>query len=260
MISALDKLENTLRWDNRLQDNSQCAPDIGSHWLVKLGALSFMSPYLVFVLSGGNSEIYRIVQFAWLILALLSILRFRKTRSPPSLTFLILLAILVFGSVVSTIKIATGLDQTTQALQKIAALILILLYFDGFRFLGLNFYFERFKLSAALIILASIVHFLQDPLAVHGRYLFFGMHPNLGGELLFVSVTCIALLRSKVAFLLLTILALVGMYYLQSRSALLGTIFFLAIHLFLQNGLRSFSKQRFALIILCCNLFNDYYN
>ena len=256
MISALDKPESTLQRGNRLQNNAQCAPDIGSHWLVKLGALSFMSPYLVLVLSGGNTEFYRIAQFAWLILALLSILRFRKTRSPPSLTFLTLLSILVFGSVVSIIGIATGLDQTTEALQKIGALILILLYFDGFRFLGLNFYFERFKLSAALIILASIVHFLKDPSVVNGRHLFFGMHPNLGGEFLFVSVICIALLRSKVAFLLLTILALVGMYYLQSRSALLGTIFFLAIHLFLPSGLLSFSKQRFSLIILLGGYFS----
>lgn len=191
----------------------------------------FMTPYLVFALTWGAFSLYRAFQIIWVILLLVAFFVCRRNVSNAISFHAIAVSTILLLSSISAIAfdLSSTLNLDFLLLMKTAMLVSIIVLVDHFRDIG----FERFMRDAlpvaVLLVFLTAIHFALNPVVVYGRYLFFGLHPNLGGELLLACTIIVVyapsvMLRWIVGFLILVLLT-----FLQSRAALAGSFLVLML-------------------------------
>jgi O-antigen ligase len=199
--------------------------DINQSWLLK-GALGFfMAPYLLFALTWGDFDLYRAFQIVWVILLFLAILLYpSKTSQSSSFHALTISGVLLLSSLVAIISdLSTDHGLDTDLLMKTAMFVAVILLIDRFRVIGFDAFMSYSLPAAIVMVIVTSVHFAVNPEIVYGRYLFFGLQPNLGGELLLGCAIIVMFARSLALRWIVGTLILVLLMLLQSRAALLGT-------------------------------------
>lgn len=221
---------------------------ISKHFLSRVTTFTFMVPYFVYVVSAGETLPYRVLQFAWLILAFGSILYFWKYIARPSKIFIALIATLLCAIFVASINAMSGSSGQISTLIKVASLALYFWYFDAFRFLGTKYFFSKSVFMASLILIVSLIHFLFFPDLVYGRHTYFNMHPNLGGEIIFGCLIVLALSRERVIFLILVPICIFMLELLQARAALIASILLALLYIQYHYKVLSFNVKRLQLL------------
>ena len=205
---------------------NSCNKGIATHSLMRVTAFTFMVPYLLLIASSGDFALYRATQIIWLALALAAYVKFWQFRAPHSRIFFVLTLFLFIAFFVSAINSMNGVLGQEIALIKIITLLVYFLFFDSFRNMGVDYFFRSNVFVSASIIFISFIHLTFFETVVYGRHIYFQMHPNLGGEIIFGSLIMLAFSRSRALFLVGFLTSIYMLELLQARSALVACVVF----------------------------------
>lgn len=189
--------------------------------IVHIAFASIMVPHLVFALSWGNITLYRATQVVSVILLVISAIRSNRGIVTPSwqaLTIVGVVAASTIAAVIDDLWHIAALDL--DLVMKTGMLVTLIFSLDQLRHYGFSS-FARSALPIALIIVsATAIHFYINPHILFGRFSFFGLHPNLGGEVLFGCMVFLAFSQSRLLRLSVGAIILFLLVLLQSRSGL----------------------------------------
>jgi hypothetical protein len=198
------------------------APTVAGRLFVAAQA-GFMVPYAAYALSMGSEPVYRGVQVLYLmvLVALLVLTRARFSR-----VSLLVVGVALLFTAASEFQLIVGLrDGGYTGAVMAAQFALTILALDRVAARSSLADFGRLGgPAAALLLVASTIHLAFFSTKVWGRALFFGMHPNLGGELIFACVAFVAFYPRMAIRLLLYVAAVFCLMTLQSRAALIATV------------------------------------
>lgn len=205
--------------------------DINKSRIIKAALGFFMVPYLVFSLTWGDFTLYRASQVFWVLILLIAFfLCSAIVNRTSSFHALVISTILLLSSAVAVIiDISSGYVIDADLLMKTTMLIAIILLIDRFRGIGFDVFIGYSLPIAIIMVIVTSLHFFLNPEIIYGRYTFFGLHPNLGGELLFCCAVIIAYSTSLPFRLFFWIVILILLSLLQSRAAFLGTLLLMVL-------------------------------
>ena len=195
--------------------------------ITKYTLASFMIPVLVFVISSGNFIYYQYAQYMWVsALGVIVIALFVKYKVRISTTALLLISFLWLHFIITGLRdSALVSDAADVTALRLLAFTIVLLSVD------INI-IEPFKTSikramplAVIILAATSIHFLVNPIKIWDRYTYFGAQPNLGGEILFVCGVVFCAYERTYLRQLLIVITLTLMLLLQSRAAIVSLVF-----------------------------------
>lgn len=190
----------------------------------------FPTPFLIFLITEGNNIAYGAAYALWIAIANFEILINARTNKFPSKIVILLAAALFFNLFIISLQERDETVQTTLLLLlKIVMFLNTIYIFDTLRRYGLRSVFGPITASATFMIILSAVNLFAYPQFHFGRHLYFGLHPNLGGEFLIGLLILIWWGGRKYIFLASTAIVLILLVLLQSRSAFLSLVFFLAV-------------------------------
>lgn len=190
-----------------------------------LAFMAFMLPHLIFAVSWGNFPLLRASQIAAVGLLIFASVLNRRDGWPPSWPAIVLVAELVISLIYTVLADAFERDTfDIDLVLKGTVIITLIALLDRARGYG----FRAFALSTVpvslLIVAATAAHFVLNPSIMFGRHLFFGLHPNLGGEVLFGCIITVAFAPSRLLRLGVGAVILVLLTLLQSRAAFGGAV------------------------------------
>jgi len=185
----------------------------------------FFFPYIVFIFSYGDYNLYRISHLFYLVLLVCAILLLKKNPGAMSWqAFVITFAIFMSSIAALSLDRFNGREFDWILASQSFFFVALLLAIDRIRHIGIESFLNASRPLAIIFVLVSTTWFLSDPETRHGRYEFFGLHPNLGGELLFASICLIVFSRSRLVRWGFGLIILVMLFLLQSRAAIIASI------------------------------------
>ena len=216
---------------------------------------SYPLPTIMMMFTFGDLSYVRVSQFLWFASSVFMLIFVNWETYKPSKTVLTLSFLLVINF--SATFVDTILQQnsiSTDVIPKYLMIIGTWILFDQLRSLKFSDVLHLMAPSAKLIIIASSIHvmFFSEP--EFGRHLFFSMHPNLGGEIIFASFCCILVSSKRGEVLFFAFLTFFILYNLQSRAALLGCIFLIASY-YLTDIRKSTSTKYLFIALYFCMMF-----
>lgn len=186
---------------------------------------AFPLPFMIFALSGGDDVLYRGTYLAWVIAANLGLIFAGHFGQRPSR------AVIVIGLILTLNVTAAGFRSSLESGQiafapflKILIFLNAIYVFDLLRPYGWRAVFAPMRPLALGLIAASLAHLILAPELRFGRHLYFGLHPNLGGELLVGALALLWLGGGRIVFAVAAALVLYGLSLLQARAALLAVL------------------------------------
>ena len=195
-------------------------PANGAAWSSsKMRTLAFAmlpAPFLVLTLTGGDFAAYRVAQA--MTLALLALAAASRLIWP-SWQVLVLAAALTASTGHASLIHPAEIGLTL--IIKSAMLIAFLGAIDQHRGEGFAALARPAAPMAALVVAAIAILQLLSPSAERATYV--GLHPNLGGEILFGCVILVSFARPAWLRILVYGAAIGALIALQSRAALIGT-------------------------------------
>jgi hypothetical protein len=205
-------------------------------WPIAAALGFFMVPHLVFAVSWGNFELYRASQVFWLALLTLTFFPYlnllKRSSSTVAIVIVAVLAFSIAGTIIADLY--GGADLDVELLTKALFFMVTIFLMDRVRFIGFDSFAAFARPVAIVTIIATAVHFAVNPEILYERYTFFGMHPNLGGEVLFACAIFIAFSSSFTVRVVFGLLICALLLLLQSRAALVGTVLVIAIGEFIR--------------------------
>lgn len=207
---------------------------------------------IMMILTSGDLSYVRVIQILWFTTSIFMLIFVNGEIYKPSKTVLALSFILVINF--SATFVDTILQQnsiSTDAIPKYLMIIGTWILFDQLRSLKFSDVLHLMAPSAKLIIIASSIHLMFFSEPEFGRHLFFSMHSNVGGEIIFASLCCILVSSKHREVLLFVFLTFFILYNLQSRSALLGCMFLIASYYLTTIRKSASIKYLFIALYLC---------
>lgn len=195
-------------------------------WIVRVAFAAFMMPPLVFAITWGNFPVYRASQITALAFMAVAafVVKSGEARAP-SWQALVIATVVGVTTIAAVVQDAfTGRPTDAGLLMKAAMVIGFVLSLDRLRGHGFAVFARAMVPLSVVIVAATAVHFAVNPVIVWGRYMFFGTHPNLGGEVLFACMITLVFARSRLLRLGLGGVIIVLLMLLQSRAALGGAL------------------------------------
>lgn len=193
---------------------------------VRIAFAAFMLPPLVFSLTWGNFPVYRASQI--ISLALLAIAAFSVKSGKvlvPSWQAMVITSVVGVSTIAAFVHDAIAAGPTDTALLMKAVMVIgFILALDQLRDHGFATFARAMVPVSVVIVAGTAVHFAVNPVIIWGRYWFFGIHPNLGGEVLFACMITLTFSHSRLLRLSLGVITLILLTLLQSRAALGGAI------------------------------------
>lgn len=193
--------------------------------LVKMAFGAFMAPFFLFAVTWGNFLVYRSSQIVVILLIMATALRYRHhVRSPSwqAWTIIFVVATSSFASIVDDAFSGSEIDGPL--LLKSMMVIISVFLFDCLRGYGFSIFLQSMIPVAVGIVIATTYHFALDPVIVWGRYFFFGLHPNTGGEILFVCMIVVSFSKFIILRLVMGAAIIFLLFLLQSRAAFGGAL------------------------------------
>jgi hypothetical protein len=190
--------------------------------------VTFFLPYVIAALTFKQGEIiYRAAQV--LHTGALAAFAFMLARqgglklSVVARMFALFLVINLLGNIATSVIQVRPESNNVVLAQTVLLFVAIFLSFDILaRIYTWEQVCQAIAPPALFLILLSAVHMVLFAERVWGRATFFGLHPNLGGEMIFSAVVFVAYMRPAVLRWVAYVLALYVLLQLQSRAALIA--------------------------------------
>ncbi|MEM6711119.1 MAG: O-antigen ligase family protein [Pseudomonadota bacterium] len=206
---------------HRLQTQALCELVSGTTGLTKMQRLAFASlplPFLVLTVSVGDFALYRVAQAASLCLLVASVF-WRRHPIWPSWQALCLCLTLITTS--THAALLYGSDVGALILAKTVIFSGFILATDQARRHGFNRVAQCTVPLALITVLAIGIAIVIAGESERASYV--GLHPNLGGEILFGCIVLLCFAKPVLWRLVGYGVAIAAMLALQSRAALLGS-------------------------------------
>jgi hypothetical protein len=215
-------VSKALTWDN-------------SPWIV---LFFFFLPYMVHCFMGPAGEFitvfglpqfpYRATQILFGVTLLgcaLVLMRKHNLRLSPQAKFVSLVLLAAYGAQLATLVLRPNPVFSVEVLQ---LTIQFLITFIGFDLMARRLSFEDFARAAGpltlLFLFASTVHLQFFPIKVWGRSLFWGLHPNYGGELIAGAAMLLAFAKQPAIRWIGYAMAIYCLMQVQARASLLAVL------------------------------------
>ena len=204
-------------------------------WAVRGLFIVFFAPFIDYSLTGAamGDRPYRAVQVLHTVaLAFVAILVSRQSNVRLSGVAKGLSVFLVLSWAITLITSLMQNRPETNAViltQTTFLFVAILLSFD---LLARRYSFEDFAEVAAplafVMLAVAAVHLQFSAVRIWGRAMYFNLHPNLGGEMLFGAIALVAMHKNPAFRWAGYALGMFGLLQLQSRAAEIATLFVIA--------------------------------
>ena len=202
---------------------------LGISWEIKKQSLFylivglFFAPYIALVIWHEDYTMYRITHLSFVVgmIATMVLFKIRTSRLSWQAFFISTAVLLSTVAVILRDGFSErGLDELLliQSIFFIAIIVTI----DRIRSIGLQQFLGAIRPLSIVFVVLSAFWFIFNPEIVHGRYNFLGLHPNLGGELLFAAMIPLAFSSSRTLRISIGTLILGMLFLLQSRAALIS--------------------------------------
>lgn len=187
-------------------------------------------PALFLAISGGNLSIQLLGQ-AFLGVLSGAFIAFRHLTGPTrvSIQSKVILSLLWVATILIFAKESGNLSEldVSQSLAKLTAFSIIIIAFDLQRNRSYLDCLRNMLLPALGIVALFWLSIVSGADTHFGRLLFFGLHPNLGGEVLIVCFIIMVLVKNMWLRMSFVSAILIALFLLQSRSALVAAIMIL---------------------------------
>lgn len=218
---------STMPSTDKASVNGQCETSIEISRDLRIILALFPLPFIIFAITSGNHLTYILTYGSWIFLANVKLFSIGLFGKRPS-HLIVFIALIFFVNLFATLPIQSAdNDEAKLAILLKAILFLNMLYiFDLMRPFGLRKVFAPAVPVAVLGVTASLVHLIINPEMHFDRHLYFGLQPNLGGEILFALLILVFWGGSRSIFLILLPVVFYCMFLLQSRAAILALVIF----------------------------------
>lgn len=184
----------------------------------------FLAP-LALCFSWGDIGAYRSAQAAATILmAAFVVTNYRRRHAPISVVAWTLIITLWVPYILVLIRDGGQVDHQIASILKLSIFTAILLAFDLSRQTGFQPAMKQAAPIAAIVVVLSAFQILMLPQTVWGRHLYFGLHPNWGGEILFAASAALMVVKNNWLRWAAAGATLFVLISLQSRAAMLGFV------------------------------------
>ena len=207
-------------------------------------------------IGSGNSEIiYRLLQLVSLGLLFYSSFNLPAQYAKPLNPYVCLIVGVLFASyfisVIQSYSVSADYSYGASAgkILLFSGFILAVSRFNdmGFqRFLSFSYYIAVFILAMTVLIL------IFSPTLVYGRHFWFGLHPNLGGEVIFFCLCVVLSRRLTVLNAVVILMAFYAIALLESRAALVACLLVSLILLLFR--VRHIAGERLYFVICLASL------
>lgn len=216
----------------------------------------FFAPFIIFsvcgpefVAFGIKDPYYRAAQVGMGVLLLITAINLSRNHGLKLSGMAKFIAIFLAGSVLVQLGHLALNPRPTYNFDVISTVILFLVTFLSIDIIARRMSFEDFAracapMAFALLVIAAI-HQAFFAIEVWGRDMYFGMQPNLGGEIVFGCVCVLAFARQRLLRFAAYALALFCLLELESRAAILGS----AMVIFAAEVPRSMGAVRAGLVV-----------
>ena len=187
-----------------------------------LPAIALLGPSLILTATDGGLQDYRKAQIVALALLALTVIAGRSLFIPSWQACVLAGTILASGGAALLGWIAA--DASAFLFSKSVMLVAMFLLVDQLRERSFQELMRSMAPLATLLIAILLLGLLRNWQALGARPDFVGLHPNLGGELLFASLLVISFAAPGWLRLLGYAAGLAALALLQSRAALLGSL------------------------------------
>ena len=205
--------------------------------------------FIVMMFSSGNLNYVHGFQLLWCTSSFLLLIFVCGTLRKPSKTVVTLCFVLVVNFYSTSISsLQSGNFTSYNIIPKYAMVIAILVLFDQFRSMRFSEIMLLMKPLAKLIIFVTPIYLMIAGEKEFGRYLFFSMHSNVGGEILFASFCCVLAYSNSRDAIFFSFLVIFSCYLLQSRAAMLASLILLSLYFTI--NLRKTITARLVILVL----------
>lgn len=204
-------------------------------WLV---IALFFAPYMLYSFMGPKGELivmfglaqfpYRAAQmlFAIALLGCALVVSFKHRLVLSGMAKFILAALIgAYLAQMATLVLKPNPQFQIETLQLTLQFVIMLI---GFDLAARRMSFEEFARTAAplafIMIVASVIHLQFFPIKEWGRALYFGLHPNFGGEMMMGAAMLCAFMRRPSLRWIAYALALYALVQVQSRASILAVL------------------------------------
>lgn len=190
-----------------------------------IGYALFLAAPLLLAVSHGDLTAQRIGQAIFVSACAGLIVLSASRRKSVSLQTLFLLSALWIPLTIypSLINPSANFTELSSTYLKLLGFSIVILFFDLHRDRGFVDTIRHFRIPAILIVLLCLSDFAATPEFHFDRLLFFGLQPNLGGEIMVVCALAFSTIKQNWIRYALCLTVLFLLFQLQSRAALVAS-------------------------------------